>query len=178
MKKSITMKVLMETMKRLETEAYKDHVPGYGKGRGKSTKNWSMTSKDFAAKADHADKDDELDQAMASLAAAATTKKVRKPTSPEDEFIKSLKVAAENLDFGDDTQTINYDLADTQEDEPYDTTEEVSFVDAAASALANSLQNEMPSFHNLSDEEMEKKLKDELMSVLQDMDATDLYDRD
>ena len=177
MKKSITMKVLMETMKRLETEAYKDHVPGYGRGKGKSTKNWSMTSKDFAARADHADRDDDLDKAMAKLASDEPTKKMRKPTSPEDDFIRSLKVAAENLDFGDDTQTINYDLEDTQEDQPYDTTEVVTFVDAAAEALATSLQNEMPSFHNLSDEEMEKKLKDELMNVLKDMDATDLYDR-
>lgn len=173
----ISMRVLMEAMNKLETEAYKDHVPGYGKGKGKSTKNWSMSTQDFAQRADTADRDDELDQAMASMAANEPTKSMRKPQSDEEEFIQSLIKVAEEMDFGGDTETISYDLADTQEDEPYDTTEAVGFVDAAAEALATSLQTNMESFHGLTPEEMEEKVKSELMDVLRDMDNTDLYDR-
>jgi hypothetical protein len=177
MKNKISMQVLMEAMNKLETEAYKDHVPGYGRGRGKSSKNWSMNTQDFAAQADHADRDDELDQAIVTMAADADTKPMRKPQSDEEEFIQSLLKVAEDMDFGGDTKTMTYDLADTQEDDAYDTTEMVGFVDAAADALATNLSQNMESFHGLSPEEMEDKVKSELMDVLKDMDATDLYDR-
>jgi hypothetical protein len=187
MKKNITMKVLMETMKKLEKEAnYKNFLPDPKK------KNFVMSVDKLAAMAaaDERDSEEPLDNMYADSekekTANAPTNPMRKaPTASlgddYDDFTTAgasrLKKALENLDFGDDTQTMVYDLEDTKEDEPYDTTEMVGFVDAAADALAASLTNDMPSFHNLSDDEMEKKLKDELMSVLKDMDATDLYDR-
>ena len=182
MENKISMKVLMEAMNKLETEAYKDHVPGYGTGKGKSSKNWSMSTKDFAQRADTADRDDELDKAITTMASDATTKPMRKVPSPEEDFIQSLAKVAEEIagiyfDDSDATRTTTYDLADTQEDEPYSTTEMVGFVDAAADALATNLSKNMESFHGLSPEEMEDKVKSELMDVLRDMDSTDLYDR-
>lgn len=175
MRNKISMKVLMEAMNKLETEAYQDFVPKLGK-------NWSMKVGDFDKVATHHEKDDELDNILGEPGLSGdTTKSMRKP-SPEEEFIQSLAKVAEDMagiyfDDKDATRTTTYDLADTQEDEPYDTTEMVGFVDAAADALATSLSTNMKSFHGLSPEEMEERVKSELMDVLKDMDATDLFDR-
>ena len=176
-KKNLSMQVLIETVKKLETEAYSEFVPNLGK-------NWNMKVDDFDKVASHHERDDDLDKELYNKLAPSAglpsdeepTKSMRKP-SPEEDFIQSLQKVAEEMDFSGDTKTLAYDLADTQEDDAYDTTEMVGFVDAAADALAASLQQEMPSFHNLSPTEMEDKIKSELMSVLRDMDSTDLYDR-
>ena len=175
--KNLSMKVLMEAMNKLETEAYQDHVPGYGRGRGKSTKNWSMSTKDFAQRADTADRDDELTKAMSKMRSSEPTKKMRKP-SAEDEFIRSLKVAAENLDFGDATQTIDYNMDDTEIDGASTTELVATFIDTAADSLADTLSKEKPEFQRLAPDQMEARLKSELMKVLKDMDSTDLFDRD
>lgn len=172
MRNKISMKVLMEAMNKLETEAYKDHVPGYGKGKGASTKNWSMTPSKLAKDFEDSEK----------TSPERPSLKRPEPSSEEDEYIQSLLKVAEDMagiyfDDKDATRTTTYDLADTQEDEPYDTTEMVGFVDAAADALAANLSTNMKSFHGLSPEQMEDKVKKELMDVLKDMDATDLYDR-
>jgi hypothetical protein len=172
MRNKISMRVLMEAMNKLETEAYQDFVPS------KLGKNWSMKVGDFDDMAAHYEKDDELDTILGEPGPSGdTTKSMKKPQSAEDEFIQSLLKVAEDMDFGGDTKTMTYDLADTQEDAAYDTTEMVGFVDAAADALAANLATNMESFHGLSPEEMEDRVKSELMDVLRDMDATDLYDR-
>jgi len=169
--KKVSMRVLMEAMKKLEKEAYGDFVPKLGK-------SWSMKVGDFDKIAKHHEKDDELDDIFDEPnPVGEPTKSMRKP-NPEDEFIKSLKVAAENLDFGDDTETVNYDLDDTEVDSASTTDIVARFIDTAADSLADKLSKEKPEFQRMAPDQMEARLKDELMTVLKDMDNTDLFDRD
>ncbi len=208
MRNRISMKVLMEAMNKLETEAnYKSFLPDPKK------KNFVMSVDKLAAMAaaDERDSEEHLDNmygdAQKDKVATAPTKPGRHKASGLDlqgdedfttlggsgnvaeddgndreDFMTTLLKVAEDMagiyfDDKDATRTTTYDLADTQEDEPYDTTEMVSFVDAAADALAANLSTNMKSFHGLSPEQMEDRVKRELMDVLKDMDATDLYDR-
>jgi hypothetical protein len=203
MRNKISMKVLMEAMNKLETEAnYKSFLPDPKK------KNFVMSVDKLAAMAaaDERDSEEHLDgmykDAQKDKIATAPTKpgrhkasdidlvgdddlttygasssKVAEDTDSRENFMATLLKVAEDMDFGGDTKTMTYDLADTQEDEPYDTTEMVGFVDAAADALAANLSTNMEAFHGLSPEEMEDRVKSELMDVLRDMDNTDLYDR-
>lgn len=167
--KNVSVKTLVEAIKKLETEAYKDFVPGYGKdGKGKSTKNWSMTPDQLAVDFDHSEKTSPERPSVK-----------QKQMSDEEEYIQSLMKVAEEIvsemDFSSEpTQTLSYDMDDTQEDEPFETTD---FVDRAADALAGSLKTNIKKFAGLSPEAMERAVKQELMAVLKDMDATDLYDR-
>lgn len=197
------MRVLMEAMNKLETEAnYKSFLPDPKK------KNFVMSVDKLAAMAaaDERDSEEHLDgmykDAQKDKIATTPTKPGRHKadidlvgdddlttygassskvaednTDDREDFMATLLKVAEEMDFSGDTKTMTYDLADTQEDEPYDTTEAVGFVDAAADALAANLSQNMESFHGLSPEEMEDKVKSELMDVLRDMDNTDLYDR-
>ena len=202
MRNKISMRVLMEAMNKLETEAnYKSFLPDPKK------KNFVMSVDKLAAMAaaDERDSEEHLDtmygDAQKDKVATAPTKpgrhkasdldlqgdedfttfggsgNVAEDTDNREDFMATLLKVAEDMDFGGDTKTMTYDLADTQEDAAYDTTEMVGFVDAAADALAANLATNMESFHDLSPEEMEDKVKSELMNVLRDMDATDLYDR-
>jgi len=204
MRNKISMKVLMEAMNKLETEAnYKSFLPDPKK------KNFVMSVDKLAAMAaaDERDSEEHLDgmykDAQKDKTATAPTKPGRHKgpeldlvgdddlttygassskvaednTDSREDFMATLLKVAEDMDFGGDTETITYDLADTQEDEAYDTTEAIGFVDAAADALAANLSQNMESFHGLTPEEMEAKVKSELMDVLRDMDNTDLYDR-
>ena len=168
-KNNVTMKTLMEAIKKLETEAYKDYVPGYGKGKGASTKNWSMTPDDFATDYESSEK---TSPERPSVKAAAKM-------SDEEEYIQSLMKVAEEIvsemDFSSEpTRTMSYDLEDTQEDEPFETTD---FVDRAADALASNLKTNLKAYAGLSPQAMEKAVKKELMDVLRDMDNTNLFDR-
>jgi hypothetical protein len=202
MRNKISMRVLMEAMNKLETEAnYKSFLPDPKK------KNFVMSVDKLAAMAaaDERDSEEHLDSmykdAQKDKVATAPTKpgrhkasdidlqgdedfttfggsgNVAEDTDNREDFMATLLKVAEEMDFGGDTKTMTYDLADTQEDDAYDTTEMVGFVDAAADALAANLSTNMESFHGLSPEEMEDRVKSELMDVLKDMDATDLFDR-
>ena len=202
MRNKISMRVLMEAMNKLETEAnYKSFLPDPKK------KNFVMSVDKLAAMAaaDERDSEEHLDgmykDAQKDKVATAPTKpgrhkasdldlqgdedfttfggsgNVAEDTDSREDFMATLLKVAEDMDFSGDTKTMTYDLADTQEDDAYDTTEMVGFVDAAADALAANLTTNMESFHDLSPEEMEDKVKSELMNVLRDMDNTDLYDR-
>ena len=166
----VTIKTLMETVKKLETEAYKDFVPGYGKGgKGKSTKNWSMTPDQLAVDFDHSE---ETSPERPSVK--------QKEMSDEEEYIQSLLRVAEEMagiyfDDKDATRTTTYNLEDTIEDEAYSTTD---FVDRAADALAGSIKTNIKAYASMSPQAMEKAVQKQLMAVLQDMDNTDLFNRD
>ena len=171
-KTNVTMKTLLETVKKLETEAYKDYVPGYGKGKGASAKNWSMTPDELANDYEDSEK---TSPERPSVKAAAKA-------SDEEEYIQSLMKVAEEMagiyfDDSDATRTTTYNnmnMDDTIEDESYSTTE---FVERAADALAGSIKTNIKAYASLSPQAMEKAVKKELMDVLRDMDNTDLFDR-
>ena len=89
MKKSnITMKTLLEAIKKLETEAYKDYVPGYGKGKGASTKNWSMTPDKLARDYDDSEKTSPGRPSVMVQDA---------PISDEEAYIRDLMKVAEEM---------------------------------------------------------------------------------
>ena len=152
----------MEAIKKLETEAYKDFVPGYGKGKGKSTKNWTMSPDDLARGFDDSEKTSpERPSVMAK----------EEPMSDEEAYIRDLMQVAEDMagiyfDDSDETRSTTYNLEDTIEDEAFSTTE---FVERAADALADTLKVNMQKFAGLSPEAMEDAVKQELMAVLKDM---------
>jgi len=160
--KNVSVRTLMEAIKKLETEAYKDFVPGYGKGKGKSTKNWTMSPDDLARGFDDSEKTSpERPSVMAK----------EEPMSDEEAYIRDLMQVAEDMagiyfDDSDATRSTTYNLEDTIEDEAFSTTE---FVERAADALADTLKVNMQKFAGLSPEAMEDAVKDELMAVLKDM---------
>jgi len=154
--RNLPIKTLIEAIKKLETEAYKDFIPGYGKGKGKSTKNWTMSPDDLARGFDDSEK---------TSPERPSVKAKDEPMSDEEAYIRDLMKVAEELDFGDDTQTLNYDFGATLPD-GYSTTD---FVDKAADALADTLKVNIKAYAGLSPEAMEAAIKKELMAVLKDM---------
>jgi len=160
---NVKMKTLLEACKKLGTEAYSDFVPGYNKGgKGKSTKNWSMSPSQLARDFDDSEKTVPERPAL----------KKQEPMSDEEEYIQSLLRVAEEMagiyfDDKDTTRSTTYNLEDTIEDEAYETTE---FVERAADALADSIKVNIKAYAGLSPQAMEKAIKKQLMAVLKDMD--------
>ena len=165
MKKSITIKVLMETMKKLEKEAnYKNFLPDPKK------KNFSMSVDKLAAlaAADERDSEEHLDDmykdAERDKIATAKTKPGR----------NKRKVA--EIDFGgpgDETTTMAYNDEDTVPDAA-STTE---MVDALSDQVIATLEAAGDLPIDLSTEDAKAQVEDALMGVLKDMEATDLFNR-
>jgi len=181
MKKNITMKVLMETMKKLEKEAnYKSFLPDPKK------KNFVMSVDKLAAlaAADERDSEEHLDNIYKD------SEKEREPTKKDyipgtgnvdlqgDEDFTTVggRHNVSEIDFGgpgDETTTMAYNDEDTVPDGASTT----DMVDALSDQVIAQLDNAGVLPLDISQEDAKDKVEDALMSVLKDMDATDLFDR-
>lgn len=166
MKNNITIKVLLETMKKLEKEAnYKSFLPDPKK------KNFVMSVDKLAAlaAADERDSEEHLDNmyqdAQKDKAATAKTVPGR----------NKRKVA--EIDFGgpgDETTTMVYNDEDTIPDGA-STTE---MVDALSDQVIAQLEDAGALPLDLSNEEAKDKVEDALMNVLKELDAADWHKED
>jgi hypothetical protein len=217
MKKNITMKVLMETMKKLNQEGWKDWEdprtgnrlvdtdPVTGQSRPPKgsaflsfVKNQNIDPEDRTSLDDpevaratfqnlgsrSGNQDDQLD--------------LEGPFQPKDDDKKDYIPGTGNLDLqgdedfttvggggkrkvseidfggpGDETTTMAYNDEDTVPDGA-STTE---MVDALSDQVIAQLDNAGVLPLDISQEDAKDKVEDALMSVLKDMDATDLFDR-
>jgi len=180
--KNITMKVLMETMKRLNQEAnYKNFLPDPKK------KNFSMSVDKLAAlaAADERDSEEHLDNMYKDAEKEREPKKGYIPNKKGldlqgDEDLTTVggrgKVA--EIDFGgadDETTTTAYN---NDEDTIPDAASTTDMVDALSDQVVAQLEDEGVLPLDLSTGEAKEKVGSALLAVLQAMhDADNLYDR-
>tara|TARA_Y100001938_G_C8094890_1_gene437421 strand:- start:1218 stop:1793 length:576 start_codon:yes stop_codon:yes gene_type:complete len=186
-KKNITMKVLMETMKKLNQEGYEDIGlvrvdPKTGK-RLPPMKNFSLkfpdpegghlSKKDLQRIQKAGDVDDKLD--LTTFHGSEDDAAAARLRGDGDDTKKMRKVA--EIDFGgpgDETTTMVYNDDDTIPDAA-STTE---MVDALSDQVIAQLEDAGALPLDLSNEEAKDKVEDALMNVLKDMDATDWHKQD